>query len=209
MTTFKFALSCGERSKCLELLDSILNAKGVRASLMRAEVKGDKVVITVFGNRVEALQTRYAIMRAYKEWKRLNTWMRRGEYIKLNDLIKTVGKPLPTDALVEVLRILGNDAHVRGGVLYTNAPSDVVLNVARELAVALEQLIKVKPRASYSAKCLITSLSVLQNKSIQEVMEELKNGDFVKEDGYRLLVTSEWRSLLRKLTGEGRGLAWR
>jgi len=209
MTTFKFTLSCGERSKCLELLDYILNAKGVRTSLMRAEVKGDKIVITVFGNRVEALQTRYAIMRACKEWKRLNTWMRRGEYVKLNDLIKAVGKPLPADALVEVLRILGNNARVEGGVLYTNTPSDVVLDIARELATTLEQLIKVKPKASYSAKCLITSLSVLRNKSIQEVMKELKNRGFIKEDKHKLLVSSEWRSLLRKLTGEGGGSAWR
>ncbi len=209
MTTFKFVLSCGERSKCLELLDSILNAKGVHASLIRAEVKDNKIVVTVFGNRVEALQTRHAVIRAYREWKRLDTWMRQGEYIKLNDLIRATGRPLPTDALVEVLRILGNDAHVKEGVLYTNASSDVILNVARELAIALDQLIKVKPKASYSAKCLITSLSVLQNKSVQEVMEELRNEGFVVEEGHRLLVTSEWRSLLRKLTGEGRGLAWR
>ncbi len=209
MTTFKFALSCGGRSKCLELLDSILNAKGVRASLIRAEVKGDKIVITVFGNRVEALQTRYAVLKAYREWRRLNAWMERGKYIRLNDLIKTTGKPFPADALVEVLRILGSDAHVKGGVLHTNAPNDVVMNVARELATSLEQLIKIKPKASYSAKCLITSLSVLQNKSILEIIEELRNEGFIEEEGHRLLVTSEWRSLLRKLAGEGRGLAWR
>lgn len=209
MTTFKFALSCGDRGKCLELLDSILNAKGVRASLIRAEVKGDKIVITVFGNRVEALQTRYAILRAYREWRRLNAWMERGEYVKLNDLIKIIGKPFPTDALVEVLRILGSDAHVKGGVLYANAPNDVVINIAKELAASLEQLIKVKPKASYSAKCLITSLAVLQSKSVQEIMEELRSEGFVEEEGHRLLVTSEWRSLLRKLAGEGRGLAWR
>lgn len=209
MTTFKFTLSCGDRSKCLELLDSILNAKGVRASLIRAEVKGDKIVITVFGNRVEAIQTRYAVMMAYREWRRLNAWMERGKYVRLNDLIKVIGKPFPADALAEVLRVLGSDTQVKGGILYTNAPNDVVINIARELAISLEQLIKVKPKASYSAKCLITSLSVLRNKSVQEIMEELKSEGFVEEEGHRLLVTSEWRSLLRKLTGEGRGLAWR
>ncbi len=209
MTTFKFTLSCEDRGKCLELIDSILNAKGVRASLIRAEVKGDKIVITVFGNKVEALQTRYAVIRAYREWRRLNAWMKHGKYVRLNDLIKVIGKPFPADALAEVLRILGSDAQVKGGVLYTNAPNDVVMNIARELAISLEQLIKVKPKASYSAKCLITSLSVLQNKSVHEIMEELKSEGFIEEEGHRLLVTSEWRSLLRKLTGEGRGLAWR
>jgi len=209
MTTLKFVLSCEEHSKCLELLDAILNAKGIHASLVKAEIKNAKIVVTVFGNKVEALQTRYIIMRTYREWRRLITWKKYGKQLSLNTLIKAIGKPFPTDALVEVLKIMGSNTYVRSGILYTDASHDTVMKVAEELSTALERLVKIKPRASYSAKCLITALSVLQNKDVQEVLEELRNNELIKEEGHRLLATSEWRSLLRKLAGDGRGLAWK
>ncbi len=205
MASYKLTLGCGDRDGCLELLETILKAKGVRAEMINGEIRDCKLVITITGNKLEIHQTRRAIRKVYREWREFREWLKGRECISINNLMRIVNNPFPSDALAEVLSIMGWKTVVKGGEVCTNADRELLIGVCRELANALKALVKFKPKASYTAKCLITSASVLTNKPVQEVMSELINKGFLTEEGPRLITTSEWRSLLRKLTGCWRG----
>ncbi len=199
MGSVSLILNCGNRDKCLELLDYILNYRGLKGTYIQYSIDDGKLRIWISGAESEALVTKHVVMKAYREWRALDAWRRGVSGVSINLLIKTVGKPFVSEALTEVLKMLGYEAELSSGVLETNAPPDEVVRVAKELAEALEKVVKFRPRASYAAKALVTAYSVITGKDPLEVIKELEDTGFLEIRGYRVLIKEEWRSLLRRL----------
>ncbi len=207
--TIKLSLPCGSKEDCLELAEHILRARGVNASLLKYEIRGGSLTITVFGSSIEKTACRNAILRAFREWREIKGWRsgtpRGHSKIRLNYLMRLVGKPFITDALVETLRHLGYEASVEGDYLVSNVRWEVVVDLASKLGSKLEELVRLKPRASHSAKALITAASVLLDMKVGVLVEELRSRGVLREEGPRLTLRREWRNLLKELLKEGMG----
>ena len=197
--TLKLTLSCKDLRDCLDLANFILNYKGVNASLIKYEVRKGCLEIAVFGTNVEKASVKAAILKAYKEWKSITSWKRGSNVIEVQHLIKLVGKPFITEALVEALNLTGIKAKLKNGYLISEGKWNEILALATKLAHALEELVHVYPKASYSAKALITSFATLTNTEIKQVVNYLRDIKVIEIHGHRVVVKKEWRHLLREL----------
>jgi len=197
--TLRLSLSCRNIDDCIDLANFILNYKGVNASLIRYEVKRGCLEITIFGTSVEKTNVRSAILKAYKEWKSITSWKRGGRVIEIQYLIKMVGKPFITDALIEVLNLTGIKAEMRDEHILSGGNWDTIFSFAVKLAYALEDLVRKYPKASHSAKALITSYAVLTDTSVDQAIDFLREAAAIEIRGHRVLVKKEWRYLLREL----------
>ncbi len=199
MYTASIVLKCGDKSSCIELAEYILKYRGIKADQIIYRVSNGDLVLRLAGSKVEITSTKRVIMKAYKEWRQLRAWSKGANVIDVSLLMRLVKKPFIVDALVEVLKILGYEAKTESGKLFTNAPQDVVTDVASGLASKLEELVKYKPKASATAKALITAYAYLTDKDVSTVLKELEISKAITVDSYRVLVKKEWRSLLRRL----------
>ncbi len=199
MGSLGITLNCGSKDECLDLLDYILNYRGIKGTYIMYSVDDGKLRIWVSGAMSEAVITKRVILKAYKEWKELKAWEKGVGSIDINLIMKLIGKPFVSEALVELLKILGYKAELKEGVLYTNASSNDVLELARELSSSLEKLVKFRPKASYASKALITAYATLKGADPLEVIKELEGAGVLEVRGHKVLVKEEWRNLLRRL----------
>lgn len=197
MMVFKINLPCSSYEECLKIAEGIVKAKGVNASLIKYVVKGSSLEIQVFGSGVEASQVKKAVVNTYKSLKKLTAEEIKTS-ISITEIMKRVGKPLITDALVEVLNMEGYNAYIREGKIYSRINPDMLLSIAEALALKLKDLVSIYPRASHSVKAFITSYAYLKDLSVKEAVEELLGkGCLIKNDNI-LQVPGEWRGMLRK-----------
>jgi len=200
MVTLRIALNCYNKELCLALAEFILSAKGVKADTISYSLRTSHTLdIKVTAPSSEAFITKRAIISAYREWVKLTVWKHGRGSGDIRSIVKLAGKPFILDALVEVLRHLGYEAKIVNNELRSKASWDTILEIASLLANRLEELVKLKPRASYSAKALITSYSVLAGCDIGNALKKLEDLGFIKITDYRIVVSGEWRGLLRKL----------
>ena len=197
--TLRLSLSCRNMKDCIDLANFILNYRGVNASLIKYEVKRGCLEIVIFGTNVEKISVKSAILKAYKEWKSITSWRRGGRIIEIQYLMKIVGKPFITDALIEVLNLTGIKAEIKNECILSEGSWDAVFSFAARLAQALEELVHKYPKASHSAKALITSYAVLTDTSIDQSIDYLREVNAIEISGHRVLVKKEWRHLLREL----------
>jgi len=200
----RISLRCNGRNECLELAEYIMNYRGVKAKSLIYEVSEGLVIIEVSGPKMEVVTTKRIIMKAYKEWMKIKAWSKGAGSIEIQTLMKFVEKPFVSDALVEVLKHLGYRAELKGAVLTSNAPPNIVINIAKALSQKLEELIRYKPRASATAKALITAYAYLMSLNARNALKVLEESGALRINGHRVLVTKEWRSLLRRLISSSR-----
>jgi len=200
----RVSLKCEGRDECLELAEYIMNYRGVKAKSLIYEVSNGSVIIEVSGPKIEVVTTKRVIMKAYREWMKIKAWSKSSGSIEIQTLMRIIGKPFVSDALVEVLKHLGYEAEIKGGTLISNAPSDIVIDVAKTLSQKLEELVMYKPRASITAKALITAYAYLTSMNAKDALKALEESGALRVNGHRVLVTKEWRSLLRRLISSSR-----
>ena len=206
MHTINLVLNCGNREYCIELAEYILKYRGIKADQIVYRVNNGSLILRITGSKVEITNTKRIIMKAYREWRQLKAWYRGSKAIDVTLLMKLIRKPFIIDALIEVLKILGYEVKLDSNKLFTNAPQDLVMNVASGLASKLEELVKYKPKASYTAKALVTAYAYLIDKDVNSVIKELEARKALMVESYKVLVKKEWRSLLRKLLIESEGV---
>ncbi len=204
MDKVRVSLKCEGRDECLELAEYIMNYRGVKAKSLIYEVSNGSVIIEVSGPKIEVVTTKRVIMKAYREWMKIKAWSKSSGSIEIQTLMRIIGKPFVSDALVEVLKHLGYEAEIKGGTLISNAPSDIVIDVAKTLSQKLEELVMYKPRASITAKALITAYAYLTSMNAKDALKALEESGALRVNGHRVLVTKEWRSLLRRLISSSR-----
>ena len=204
MDKVRISLKCEGRNECLELAEYIMNYRGVKAKSLIYEVSNGSVIIEISGPKVEVVTTKRIIMGAYREWMKIKAWSKGSGSIEIQTLMRIVGKPFVSDALAEVLKFLGYEAEIKGGTLFSSAPSDIIINVAKALSQKLEELVMYKPRASITAKALITAYAYLTSMNAKDALKALEESGALRVNGHRVLVTKEWRSLLRRLISSSR-----
>jgi len=188
-------ISCRSKDECLDLINELLASNVVKGRYVRWELKGRNLVI-----EIDAPPSR--IDRVVLELKKLKgRSIGQGPHteVTVNELMKTIGKPFIPDALRVVLKHSGYEVEVVSGVIRTNAPMDILVKYATEVAKKLEELVFYKPKASTSAKKLVTALSVLMESDPYTVIEILKDMDYVIEEGHRLLVKKQWEKVLKEV----------
>ncbi len=198
-TQVRITFNCSGRDSCLELLNHLLSAKGVNAPIIQAEVGKGKIIVSIYGTKAEARRVKAALMRAYREWSELRSLERGGGCVSINTLIKEIGKPFPHEALEEVLKGLGYVVRSFRETVCTNADASTLINTAAALSKALEELVNIRPKASRTAKNLLTALAVMLGTSVDELLRDLVSEGVLTEEGPRLKLAGEWRSLLRKV----------
>jgi len=204
--TRHLTLSCGNKEDCLKLAEELSKTKGVQSSIVSISVRHSFINITIFGNNTDAEATRRALISAYKKWREVKGWVSEGKHISIPQLMKAVGRPFPTEALQEVLKVLGYKASLKGNELIVEGVKwDMIVDIASGLSFLLEELRKLKPKSSRSAKSLITSYALLRKISTHKALQELTEAKAIKVTGPRVVPTKEWRSLLRILLGMKRG----
>lgn len=197
MMVFKINLPCSSYEECLKIVEGIVEAEGVNASLIKYVVKGSSLEIQVFGSGVEASQVKKAVVKAYKSLKKLASEEIKN-FISVAEIMKRIGKPLITDALVEILKIEGYDAFIQEGKIYCRIDPDMLLSIAEAHALKLKDLVNTYPKASHTVKAFITSYAYLKDLSIKDAVDELLGKGCLVKNGNTFQVPGEWRDMLRR-----------
>lgn len=198
MTEARIVLHCRTPKECLELVEYITSQRGVATAHVSYEVRGGSVIIRIYGPGVEVARVKNIVRKAFAEWSTAKAWEKGVGRIPLGLLAKRVGKPFISDALVEVLKVLGHRADIVGDELVTDAPPTLVEEVAAGLAEKLRELNALKPKASRTAKALITAYAFLAGVGALQAMNELEESGAITVEGHRVVPRGEWRALLRK-----------
>jgi len=197
----KLSLRCIDLDRCADLIQHILTAKGVKSRLIKYSIVGNsKLEVLVSGSATDVERVKDVILSTYSTWRMRHTYSRKGIYV-VNDIMRDIGKPFITDSLAEVLKLKGYECKLVGDKLLTNAPKEEVYNAAELIALALNNIVKIKPKAQTSAKKLISALAAYASLTdINELIGMLKELGYVREvDNYDIAVTKDWRSLLREV----------
>ncbi len=205
----RLSFHCRNRDECLDLAEHLSKIKKGSTPFIALQVRNNTVNITVSGSITEEKLIKNNLAEAYKEWKSA-VGLNKGsnKVVTLRELMKLTGKPFPVDALVEVLKLRGVAARKEGErlILPPNIKGDEVIDIAIKLSELLQELNKLKPKASRTAKQLITAYSFAVGLNCEEGLNQLENRGALKVDGPRVTPSGEWRSLLRKLIGENVGM---
>ncbi|MEM0015209.1 MAG: DUF2067 family protein, partial [Zestosphaera sp.] len=112
----RLSLPCSSQEECLEVAEALTGIKGVKAPLIKQRVRKNSVEIMIVGSPTEVAQTKRLIIKTYGEVRRKLAPQVIGG-VMMSEVIKEVGKPLMSQALVEVLRLRGIDVEFNGGVI--------------------------------------------------------------------------------------------
>jgi hypothetical protein len=201
----RLSFRCREKDECIDLAEHLSKIRKGSTPFITLQVKNNSVNITISGSNTEVKLIKENLSRAYKEWKSA-IGLNRGfnKVVTLRELMKLAGKPFPVEALVEVLKARGLAIQKEGEklILPPNARGEEVIDVAIKLSELLQELNKLKPKASHTAKQLIIAYSFLAGLNCEEGLNQLINRKAIKVEGPRATPLGEWRSLLRKLIGE-------
>lgn len=193
----KFSLPCSSREECLEVAEALTGIKGVKAPLIKQRIKRNSVEVVIAGSSADVAQTRRLIVRTYSEVKRKLAQQVCGS-VKMSEVIKAVGKPLMSQALVEVLRLKGFNVEFSEGILKGGFSWSDLIDTANTLADLLHKLDLKYPKAPQSLKCFVTAYAALKKLDIEDSIGVLKQLNCIIETEEGLQVSGEWRSLLRE-----------
>jgi hypothetical protein len=194
-------------------------AEAVRSGYAEITVRGGKAYIEIVGTDAQIKESWLKIREALSQLWSLH-YLRTANEAPIEAIVREAGRTFPPEALLYALRLRGYKAELSSDkqVIYTNAPPEEVVGLARSIAEVLDEL-RFRVRGS-AAKRLIAALAAGLGVDPEAVIETgLRARVFEEaEDGIRL--REEWRRGLRKLAlvlrpealehlgeGEGRGEA--
>ncbi len=191
-------LRCGDPVACGELAEFISSFKGARSPQITYRVRDGILEAAIVGPPSEVARAKRALMEAYRKWREIREFRSgRSSELRLEALPLLTGRPTAPRILVQLLRAQGYAAELREGVLTSNAPPDLIVELARKISEKMEGVARDYPRATHSLKALLVALSVL-GYDTESVLEDLKRAGLVEED-HKLKLNAEWGSLLIKV----------
>ncbi len=164
---------------------------------IRAEKDG-RLRIMLVGVEADVKESWFRIKNVVAELWELYNLSKRGE-VSIEAIVREIRRTFPPQALVEALRLRGYNADLlEGNVLRTNAPLDVVLELASRIAEILDEVkFDVKGTA---AKRVVAAVAAAFDVSPFEVIEIGRRADVFEEgeDG-KIVLKREWRQAIRRL----------
>ncbi len=176
-------------------------AKAMKTGYGEAWVEKGRLYVRLTGTDYE-LRTAWArIKEAVSELWSLYSLEARGE-TSIEGIVREIRATFPPDALVEALRLQGYRAELGGEgpgkTLSTNAPAEKVLETAKRVAEAVEE-VRFRVRGS-NAKKLVAAAAAGLGRSVEEVIEYgLRLGVLGVDEEERVYLREEWRRALKKL----------
>ncbi len=174
-------------------------AEELRVPYAEIRIEKGKLRIVLVGTEAQIRESWYRarnVVSVFWELYRLS----RGEEASIDAIVREAGRTFPPEALMYALKIQGYDASYNRemGTFRTNAPLEHVIEVARRIAEAIDEMkYDVKGTA---AKRVIAAASVGLGLPIEEVIEVgLKSGVLRRSEDGRIELAEEWRRALRKI----------
>jgi len=173
-------------------------ASAVRSGYAEISIRGGKAHIMVSGTDSQIRETWASIKNALTQLWSLHRLLTSHE-APVEAIVREAGRTFPPEALVEALRLRGYQAELSSDkeTIYTDAPPDLVVELARAIADAMDEM-RFRVRGT-AAKRMIAALAAGLGVDVETVIEYgLRSRVLVEaEDGVRL--REEWRRGLRKL----------
>ena len=167
-----------------------------------AEIKMERdgrLRIVLVGVEADVKDSWFRIKSVVAELWELYNLARRGE-VSIDAIVREIRRTFPPQALAEALKLRGYKAELlEGNVLRTNAPLDVVLDVARRIAEILDEIkFDVKGTA---AKRVVAAVAAAYDLPPSRVIEVGLRADVFEEteDG-KIALKREWRQAIRRLS---------
>jgi len=189
-------------------------AEALRTSYAEIAIRGGKAFIVIVGTDAQIKESWLRVRNVLSQLWGLHM-LQTSKEVPIEVVAREAGRTFPPEALVYALRLRGYNAELSDDkqLIYTNAPPDEVVALAKSIAETLDS-IKFRVRGA-AAKRLVAAISaglgIEPTKVIEVAMEA---GVLIEsEDGVRL--REEWRRGLRKLAlvlrpeaPETRGEVW-
>ncbi|BAN89793.1 uncharacterized protein conserved in archaea [Aeropyrum camini SY1 = JCM 12091] len=178
-------------------LERLSRAIKVDYSSWRRE--GDKLLIEMVGGESSIRESIVRLKTLLREYRRGASSGGLVAY-SLRRVSREAGLAVPPDLLSTVLSAMGYRAEARGGegVLATDAPWGLVLEVAREVGERLRE-VAAQPLATSSRK-LVVAASILAGSTLDDAVRAAVEAGLLEEDEKgRLLVRGSWRESLKNL----------
>jgi hypothetical protein len=173
-------------------------ASAIRSGLAEISIRGGKAYIEIVGTESQIRESWARIREALSQLWSLHRLMTARE-APVEAIVREAGRTFPPDALVYALRLRGYTASLSEdkSVVYTDAPPETVVAVARGVAEVIDE-IRFRVRGS-AAKKMVAALAAGLGMPAEEVIDAALRARVLveAEDGLRL--REEWRRGLRKL----------
>ncbi|WP_236698192.1 DUF2067 family protein [Pyrodictium occultum] len=170
----------------------------LRSNYAEVSIRDGKVYVELVGTDYEIKDTWYRVRQALAElWEIYKLETRREASIEA--IVKEAGRTFPPEALVHALLLRGYDARLSEdkSILYTDAPPEEVIELARRIAEVIEGLrFRVKGAA---AKRMIAALAAGLGEDPERVIEYGLRSRVLEETEEGLVLREEWRRGLRKI----------
>lgn len=174
-------------------------SSAAKTSYSEIRFEEGRLVVRLVGTEYSIRSAWASIREAIRDLWELYGLDRSGE-TSIDSIVREIRATFPPEALVEALKIRGYAASLGEGrnVLRTNAPSSVVLELAKSIARVLEE-IRFSVRGS-SAKRVVASVSAGLGLEPSIVVEYgVRLGVFGYDEDERIVLKEEWRRAIRKL----------
>ncbi|ABM81463.1 DUF2067 family protein [Hyperthermus butylicus] len=169
-----------------------------KAGYAEISIQGNKLFLEVVGTEYEIKDTWYRVRQAVSELWELYR-LSKGMEASIEALVREVGRTFPPESLVYALRLRGYKAELSDDKsrITTNAPLDVVVEVARTIAEVIDELrFRVKGTA---AKRMIAALAAGLQEPAEKVIEYGLRSRVLEETEEGIELREEWRRGLRKI----------
>ena len=173
-------------------------ASAIRSGYAEIRIEDGKAHITVVGTAAQIKDTWGQVKKALSELWELYSLQSRGE-ASIEAIVKEAGRTFPPESLVYALQLRGYEARLSEdkSVIYTNAPADMVISLARSIAEAIDEMrFRVKGAA---AKRMIAALAAGLGVDVDTVIEYGLRARVLEETEEGVELREEWRRGLRKL----------
>jgi len=179
-----------------EFINKILNS--FTPHTVKIDIKGDNVVITLYGTIDEIKRCWYEIKDILATLKARAKAKSMGYTIlELKDVFKQVGGTFPPDVIVEIGKIKGFKVNFENGKIITNISEDELLEYIVKIVKAYEDMkFQVKGKA---AKKLIASLAALFDLGTDSIIESCVEEGVIEELEGNYVLAEEWRKALRRM----------
>jgi hypothetical protein len=184
----------GDVEKFLERLSEAIKSYG---GAIRLE-DNESVRVEIYGDGSMIRDSWIRIRNLLKEYRSLEVGRGLKGY-SLKRIYKEVGLAVPSDVLVEALRVKGYKAESDGENIISDADLDTIISLASEIKRAIEDLRFVQ--ATRTAKKLIAAVSATTGRPVDDVIEKGIETGFLSEEetSGKISVISPWREVIREL----------
>jgi len=189
-----FSINCKSKDLCQQLMEYLWKEGTVMRELAM-NIKGDKLIITIYGLEHEIIETWNRIREIASLFLK-STSKKSLVDITYEELTKIAKKPFIPDSLVMALEILGYSVKYQGTRLITTAPLELIIELTQKIGRALEEI--GRWRISPSVKKLLATAYVLDInlELVKEIGESL---GVMRIEDFRIELMKDWKEALKEI----------